>query len=32
VPKAKNIAIWAAIIGGTTAFFLFYGYAVDFMR
>jgi len=30
--SAKNIAIWVGIIGGGIAFYIFYGYVVDFMR
>ena len=32
MPNSKNIAIWAAIVGGGIAFFLFYGVAVELMR
>jgi len=28
----KNIAIWTGIIGGTIAFFIFYGIVAEMMR
>lgn len=32
MPNKKNVAIWAAIIGGGIAFFFLYGYLADLMR
>jgi len=28
----KNVGIWVAILGGGILFYLFYGYAAEFMR
>jgi len=32
MPSLKNVAIWASILGGGIAFFIFYGYVADLMR
>ena len=32
MPSLKNVAIWAAILGGGIGFYLFYGYVAELMR